>query len=279
MLVVAPWLSPRSRKVLEERGFSYLDLTGNVLFRQERPTIYLRLQGLDHDPNPPDRPPARVHGPKARRLVRLLVDYAQPQRLKDLAHAGQMNAGYVSRLLDALDDQALIERGRRGVVEQVNWPELLRVAADSYSLTRNNHARTFVSPAGAAALYGRLAKGDTPPITVTGSFAAAAIEPIAAPVQLVAYSTDPDAVREFGRLLPADRGADVVVLHPEDSSQLDRPRMVDGVQHIGLSQLVMDCLTGPGRLPEEAEAVLDWMIKHELEWRIPSHEVLRSVSS
>ncbi len=30
MLVVASWLSPRTREVPDGRGFGYLDLTGNV---------------------------------------------------------------------------------------------------------------------------------------------------------------------------------------------------------------------------------------------------------
>lgn len=52
VLVVAPWLSPRTRALLEDAGYSYLDFTGNVRFRVDRPTVYIRLQGADRDPRP-----------------------------------------------------------------------------------------------------------------------------------------------------------------------------------------------------------------------------------
>jgi len=35
-------------------------------------------------------------------------------------------------------------------------------------------------------------------------------------------------------------------------------------------QVVVDLLVSPGRGPEEAEALLEWMADHELEWRQPS---------
>jgi hypothetical protein len=270
VLVVAPWLSRRTREVLEQSGFGYLDLTGNVFLRHERPAIYLRVQGADRDPNRGERSPVRLNGPKARGLARLLVDFMPPHRLTDLARVGRLNPGYVSQLLGALDEQAIIDRSRRGFVESVDWPQLLRLAAANYSLVRNNNVATFVAPEGASALYRRLANGRDPDITVTGSFAAAHVRPIASPTQLVLYSDELDAVRRIGRLLPADRSADVLILQAEDSSQLERSRPVDGTRHVGLSQLVIDCLGGPGRLPQEGEAVMDWMHENEKAWRIPS---------
>ncbi|MFB6394034.1 hypothetical protein AAFH96_13095, partial [Polymorphospora sp. 2-325] len=266
LLLVAPWLSARSRELLERQGCSYLDLTGNVNFRVERPAVYLRLQGGDRNPDPRLRPPVRLSGAKARRLVRLLVDFAPPYRLTDLARAGDLNRGYVSSLLNTLDEQALLERDRRGVVEDVDWPALLVAAASPYDLLRNNPGKLFISPVGAANLYRQL--GDAAPrAVVTGSFAASAIAPVVAPTQLVLYVEDTSAVSRLGRLLPADRGADVVLLRPEDPMQVERTRPVTGRIHVGLSQLVLDCLGGNGRLPEEGRAVLEWMRTNESDWR------------
>ena len=45
-------------------------------------------------------------------------------------------------------------------------------------------------------------------------------------------------------------------------------RQVDGVRHVALSQLAIDCLSGPGRLPAEGEAVLNKMAEHESSWRL-----------
>jgi len=266
-LVVAPFLSPRSRGVLESGGYSYLDLTGNICLRVERPAVYIKLQGADRDPAPTARPPARLHGAKARRLLRLLVDVAPPYRLTDLAAATGLNKGYVSTLLETLEEQALIDRDPRGCIREVDWPSVLRAAADEYQLFRNNAAAFYIAPAGAAALYADLAEPAAPSAVVTGSFAASAVAPIAAPAQLVLYAADPAALRRFGRLLPAERGADVAILQPEDAARFDDVRLVDGVAHVPLSQLVLDCLGGNGRLPEEGEAVLTWMRADVPAWR------------
>ncbi|MEU4530779.1 hypothetical protein AB0F49_21375 [Micromonospora ureilytica] len=270
VLVVAPWLSPRTRTLLDESGYSYMDFTGNVRFRIDRPAVYLRLQGADRDPNPRPRPQARLQGPKARRLVRLLVEATPPYRLKSLAEAGSLTPGYVSKVLSSLDEQALVERDPRGMVEHVDWPGLLLSTAESYDMLRNNHASTFIAQEGARALYARmLVDVHRPDVVVTGSFAASDIAKVAAPTQLVLYVSDPDLMRQFGRLLPTDRGADVVLLRSEDTAQVKATRTVDGLRHVGLSQLVLDCLGGNGRLPEEGQAVLDWMRAHEDEWRLP----------
>ncbi|MET7422219.1 helix-turn-helix domain-containing protein [Dactylosporangium sp. NPDC005555] len=275
-LVIAPWISPRTRELLDRGGYSYIDLTGNVRLSVERPPIYVRLQGADRDPAPSARPPARWNGPRARRLVRMLVDTMPPYRLTDLADASGLSKGYVSTLLQAMTEAALIERDRRGSILDVDWPALLAVGAEGYQLLRNNAAAGYVAPGGPRALYERLSVPGAPRAIVTGSFAASAIAPVAAPAQLVLYASDPAAVRRFGRLLPAERGADVVILQAEDeSAQLVGTRTLDCAEHVALSQLVLDCLGGNGRLPEEAAAVLTWMRTNPSTWRLTSLPALQ----
>lgn len=269
VLVVTAWLSPRSRELLAERNVNYLDLTGNVRIRLERPTLYLHLQGADRDPAPPARSPVRGQGKGIIRLIRTLVDFAPPYRLTDLARASGLSQGYVSRALDSLDEQAFIRRGRRGVVEEVDWPALLRARADGYNLIKYNQGRTFIAPEGASRLYARLTEDRPDSVTVTGSYAAREVAQIAAPAQLTLYAHDPQWLLDHANLLPADRGADVVILRPGDPSQTDRPRLVEGLRHVGLSQLALDCLGGNGRLPEEGDAVLEWMRENEHRWRLP----------
>lgn len=272
VLVVAPWLSPRTRALLDDADYSYLDFTGNVRFRIDRPAVYIRLQGASRDPSPRGESQVMLPaGPKARRLIRLLVESTPPYRLTSLAGASGLTPGYVSKMLHALEDQALVERDRRGAIEYVDWAAVLLSSATRYNLLRNNEASTFIAQEGAHILYARMLVDESrPDVVVTGSFAASTMAKVAAPTQLVLYVTDPQEMRQFGRLLPTDRGADVVLLRPEDTAQVEGTRVVDGLRHVGLSQLVLDCLGGNGRLPEEGEAVLDWMRAHESEWRRPA---------
>ncbi|RZU51546.1 IclR-like helix-turn-helix domain-containing protein [Krasilnikovia cinnamomea] len=271
LLVVAPWLSQTTREALQDRGISFLDLTGNVLVRAERPAVYVRLQGAQRDPAPRPQSAATLQGAKARRLVRTLVDHRPPYRLTQLAAVTGLSQSYVSKLLDTLHDQALVDRPRRGEVKDVAWFRLLDVAGRSYTPFRNSQATPFVAPAGAAAFYKQLASDpDAPTVAVTGAFAAREVAPVAGAAQLAVYSTELEELRRFGRLVPTDEGADVVVLHPDDAWVMRGTRTVGGLPHVALSQLVLDCVNGPGRLPEQGEAVLRWMVDHEQQWRARS---------
>jgi DNA-binding transcriptional ArsR family regulator len=85
-----------------------------------------------------------LRGPKAGRIVRLLADVAPPYTVLDLARAAKVSPAYVSRLLERLDRDALVERGRRGVVVPVDWSSLLRRRAEVYSLLGTDKVERYV---------------------------------------------------------------------------------------------------------------------------------------
>ncbi|WDZ85582.1 hypothetical protein [Micromonospora cathayae] len=286
ILVVAPWLSPQSRELLVDQEINYLDLTGNVWLRLPNPLIIVRTEGARKDPDPSERPPVRLQGKGINALVRILVDVAPPYRMVDLARATGLSPGYVSRTLEALDEERLIDRGRDRVVHDVDWQRLLRRRAEHYGLLKSNHTRGYLARTGLTAFardlavtrpgdigpdadaeYRRLIGQGEDPALVTGSFAVSDYVRVAAPAQLVLYVPDADQFADRHGLMPVDRGANVLLLRAADRSQLDRVRMVDGVLHVGVSQLALDCLAGNGRLPEEGDALLDWMRENVVAWR------------
>lgn len=269
LLVVAAWLSPRTQQLLAAEDLNFVDLTGNALIRLDNPAMYIQTVGAERNPAPAARGPATIRGPKAARLVRLLADVRPPYGVRELAGAAQLTAGYVSRLLDALDRDALIERGRRGIVEDVDVAGLLRAWAIGYDVFKPELLRTFVAPSGAAAALERLAAVSTRTL-VTGSFAAVRVAAVAAPSLLAVYCQDVAATARELELLPADEGANVTLLRPFDEVVWARGSTVDGVSYAASSQVVVDCLSGNGRMPAEGEALLAWMLDHEERWRAPS---------
>jgi hypothetical protein len=70
-------------------------------------------------------------------------------------------------------------------------------------------------------------------------------------------------------LLRVDDGADVLLLNAHDNVVFQRTRQVEGVPHVAMSQLALDGLSGPGRMPAEAEAVLNHMRNSVIEWQKP----------
>ncbi len=267
ILVVAPWLSERTQELLGDQGLNYLDLTGNALIRLDNPTVYLQTQGARKDPNPAQRSKARVQGPKAGRLVRLLVDVCPPYGVRELAAAAALTPGYVSRLLDTLDAEAVVERTERGRVKSVDVNRLLRRWAETYDVFRSNKTYRYLAPGGATDAVQKLASANVI-VAVTGSFAAVRLAPVAGPALLVAYSDAPQALAQSLGLIPTDEGANVALLTPFDPVVWDRTTTDTGVTYVAPSQAAADCLTGNGRMPAEGDALLKWMAENEREWRL-----------
>ena len=113
---------------------------------------------------------------------------------------------------------------------------------------------------------------------MTGSFAAVRLAAVAAPSMLVVYCEDVAATAERLGLLPADEGANVTLLRPYDDVAWLRASTVDGIDYAAPSQVVVDCLTGNGRMPAEGEALLTWMAADEDQWRAPSLAQLVAVA-
>lgn len=271
ILVVAPWLSARTRELLAAEGMSYVDLTGNALVRLENPALFIQTRGADRDPAPAPRGKARVRGPRAGRLIRTLVDVRPPYGVRELAQATGLAPGYVSRLLDALDEDALAERSKRGRVQSVDVAGLLRRWAESYDVFSSNDAATFLAARGAAQALLPLADlPDAAQTAVTGSFAAVRLAPVAGPALLCVYCENVNALAEGLDLIPTDEGANTVLLRPFDPVVWQRTDRQDGIRYVAPSQAAIDCLTGNGRMPAEGEALLEWMLANEQEWRLDS---------
>lgn len=276
LLVVTPWLSRRAQALLADEEISYVDLTGNALLRIDNPPFYMQTAGAERNPWPKERGRAQLRGAKAARLIRLLIDVRPPYSLQEIAKATSLTPGYVSRLLDTLYREALIERVPRGPVKGVDIAALLRRWAGSYDVFQANDAQGFIATEGLERLLSRAA-GD-PAIgtrsTITGSFAAGRIAPVASPALLLVYCDAPALLARGLGLLPADEGADVMLLRPFDPVVFDRNQIEEGLRYAAPSQIAVDCLTGNGRMPAEGEALLDWMLENEAAWRLDSLQAL-----
>ncbi|MDP8927362.1 MAG: hypothetical protein M3O70_01980 [Actinomycetota bacterium] len=276
-VVVSSWLSPRTRQVLDAEGISYLDLTGNVSLRIPEPAVLIKTQGDQRDPQPRSEVRRGISGPRAGRVVRQLVDFEPPRRAAELAEASGISESYASRLLEVLGEEALIRRKDR-VIVKIDWQNLLRARAASYQLTKANHVVPAVARRGVEATLEALRGGKSShPVLITGTWAANGYVPLVVGGALMLYVPPgprviDEVMKELGLMrVPQGTTPAVQLLQPLSDGALERPgRPVDGVPTVGLSQLVLDCLTGPGRLPAAGEALLDWMAGHEDAWREPS---------
>ncbi|MEQ1698544.1 MAG: hypothetical protein ABMA25_00445 [Ilumatobacteraceae bacterium] len=267
VLLSADWLSERTREVLRERGASYIDRTGNVEIQLDRPGMFIRTSGAVRDPDPKPTNAPSLRGPRAWAMLRTLIEVDPPYTAGDLATALGVDNGYVSRVLQVLADELVIERAPRGPVTAAEWEPLLRMVTANYSLLGANTPTSWVAAAGPSQLVDDLPKLRIGRWAVTGSFVASSISPVAAPEMAVIYTEDAERLAKAARLLPAKVGANVVLAEPYDPIVFERGTTTNGMRMVSVAQAAIDCLTGPGRMPAEGEALLAWMRRNPKRWR------------
>ena len=266
VLIAAPFLSQRTQERLRSRGFAYADLTGNVRLTLTEPGLFIETTGARENPAPSSRARKSLKGAKAGRIVRALCDFRPPIGLRALAKRAGVDPGYASRVVDLLDREALLTRTPRGPITAVEWQALLKRWSQEYSPFRRRGAAMYLAARGIPAVIERLKKTNAA-YAVTGSWAAAEVAPVAAPRLLVVYIDQPANVENALDLRPADAGANVAILAPFDDVVFERTSKKSGVTIAAVSQVAADLLTSPGRGPNEAEALMQWMQEHEDAWR------------
>ena len=269
-MVVAPFLGPSARERLAEAGISYADATGNIRLVASRPGVFIEASGATRNPWRENRPLNSLRGGRSGRVVRAFLDYCPPFGTRELASLTENAPASVSRVADLLEREAILRREHpRGPVASVDWERLLRRWAIDYDFGKANRLTPCIAPRGAAELFERLRNTDFP-YAVTGSFAAVQYAPVAEPRLVTIYTANArDAMAQLG-LRPADAGANVLIGEPFDPVVFDRTEKDEGITYARLTQVAIDLMTGPGRGPNEAEALIEWMRLKEGMWRLPT---------
>lgn len=267
-LLAARYIGSSARAWLEERGASYVDATGNMHVLVERPALYLHDRGADRDPwRGPGRPRGTLHGPPAARVVRALVDFAPPMTVPELVRRSGASTGATYRVVEFLEREALVDRDPRGPITNVGWRRLLERWSQDYGFQRSSAVSAYLHPRGLPALLDGLRDSSGLRYVLTGSFAAHRLAPYASARLAMIHVDNPEQAAEQLKLRAVDSGANVLLAAGDYDVVFDRAVEADGLNYAAPSQTAVDLLTGPGRSPAEAQALLDWMEKHEPAWR------------
>ena len=267
-MMLSPFLSPLARERLVAAGISYADSTGNLRLSADKPAVFIETQGQDRNPFRENRPLRSLKGSRAARAVRSFLDYRPPFGTRELAGETQNSLATVSRVSDLLIREAIIVRDSpRGRVSSVDWETLVRRWAMDYDFMKANSPTTYLEPRGSRVLFDRLREADFR-YAVTGSFAAVRLAPVAEPRLVTLYANDPESAADRLRLRPAETGGNVVIARPFDPVVFERTESADGITYARVTQVLLDLMTGPGRGPAEAEALLEWMRENEETWKL-----------
>jgi hypothetical protein len=268
-VVLARYLSPRAREALARFGLSYMDATGNLSVRLDDPALALQSSGADRDPwRAPDRPTNSLRGLPAARVARTLVERCPSWRVRELAETSGASLGSTARTVDFLEREALLKRDDAKRIVEVNWAALLERWAADYMVDRGRQTTWRFAPRGAASVE-KIVAGLGHNYAMSGSLAARRLAPYAEPRLALLYVEDLSDATAALDLAEAPDANNVLLVEPRDDLPFIRTRTIDGVRYTALGQVVVDLLTGPGRMPAEGQALIEWMRANEKAWRRP----------
>lgn len=267
-VLVARYLAPATRERIIQAGAGYIDATGNVYIASDRPALLLRDRGADRDPwRGPGRPRGTLKGLPAARVVRALIDFAPPYSVPEIAQRAGSSTGATYRVVEFLKDLGLVTREQRGPVTNVRWRSLIERWSRDYGFAQSNTVSMFLEPRGLSALTTRLVEQPQLEYVMTGSLAAHYAAPYAPARLAMLYVRNLSSAVELLELRPTTTGANVAIAIGDYDVVFERPQIIEGLRLAAVSQVAVDLLTGPGRNPNEASTLLDWMERNESTWR------------
>lgn len=266
VLIISEYLSPTSRERLTNSNTNFIDQTGNVRLAIRRPSVFLETRGSNRNPFRVSGQLNSLKGFSSGRVVRALCDFRPPYGIRELAERSRCSPATVTRVVQVLEREALVEREPQGRILGVSVQGTIRRWCQDYSFARSNLVRGYLAPRGIGALLVAVREIDAQ-YALTGVQAAPWGANVVESNLGQIYAEDADELARELQLKPAETAVNVQIAEPFDRVVFERTRTTNGLVRVAATQAAADLLTGPGRGPVEGEGLLDWMDKNEEAWR------------
>ena len=196
--------------------------------------------------------------------MRFLCDTRPPLKVREIALGTNVHPGNISRILEFLERERLVERSDSGSVASVDWESLIQ--RWSQDLQKERHSQTFLEPRGIETITALLSKWALP-YAITGSYASAQLAPVIAPIAIDVYVREIDEAREALSLRASDRIGNVRLVRAFDRVAFERTIKRGNVVLACPSQIAADLLTFPKRSSDEFTELIAWMKRNEPDWQ------------
>lgn len=255
-LLVVPYMGDVGRRICEEAGVAYLDLSGNADIKA--PPLLIRVQGRPNRFKQQGRP-SSVFAPKSSRVVRLLL--LNPERWwsqTELVHDGHLGPGYVSRICRRLEDEMLIERNADRELRPRDPKLLLRAWHDEYAFDRHEIMRGHVSARSGNELVERVVdvlRTHGLHHAFTGLASAWVLAPFAGYRLVSVYVAKrvADSVLDSLGWHEGSKGANLWLVRPNDEGVFHGESIEKGINCVSAVQTYLDLQSMPERSDEAAE--------------------------
>jgi DNA-binding Lrp family transcriptional regulator len=264
-LVAVPFMGEVGRKVCQQYGVSFVDLSGNADI--SAPGLRIHIAGKPNLFLSRGRP-SSVFAPKSSRLARVLLqEPRQWLRQSELSRLTQLGAGYVSRICERLEEDHLIERSKAGV--RPRDPGLLLDAwRVEYDFRRHEVRPGHVASRSGEELARRVVETCEDlriPYALTGLAAAWLLAPFAGFRLVTVYLQQPPSDKLLQRLKwhGENRGANLWLVRANDEGIFHGGRSNQGMNCVSPVQAYLD-LHG---MPERAQEAAEHLRKELLQWQ------------
>lgn len=257
-LLVVPFMWNVGRRLCQEAGISWMDLSGNAWiweggFRVSvlgRPNAY-KQKGS----------PTNLFAPKSSRVVRILLEsFPQPILQKELPELTGLGKGYISRILSRLADGFFIEKDKNGAIS-VSEPNLLFDAwREAYEFekhsVRKGHLAGKTSQGILQSLSRALAQRQILH-AATGLASAWLYTHFAGFRVSTVYLSDflPDQEWNEIGIRWEERGSNIWLVQPDDEAVFQGRTEIDRIPCVSPLQTYLDLKSHPERAEEAAEEI------------------------
>lgn len=257
-LVVAPFIGEVGKKLCEEAGICWLDLSGNA--HLVAPGLRVSIQGRPNRYKRPGRPRS-VFAPKSSRVARwLLLEPSREFTQRELAKAADLDEGFTSRIVRHMQQQDLVVRSPGGGVKARDPQSLLAAWREAYDFSRHRIVRGHVAARSGDEVLHRLSskfRNDGLQHAATGLAGAWLLKPFAGfrlVAVYVARIPSAEAQQTMG-FREESRGENVWLVVPNDSGVFDGAVEREGIWCVHPVQVYLDLKGHPERSAEAAEAL------------------------
>jgi hypothetical protein len=255
-LLAVPFMGETGRRLCEEAGVSWLDLSGNARILAKG--IRVIVSGQPNRFRVVGRPP-NLFAPKSSRIVRwLLMHPDEPFTQREIARATEMDEGFVSRLVSRLESEEYIIRGKDGGIKPKDPDLLLDSWRQIYRFSGHTLIQGHVAARSGDALLSFV--GDTLnarqiEYAATGLAAAWVFTHFAAFRTTTVYLADdpPQTLLDALGFREDPRGANFWLVVPNDAGVFQGAVEKDGIRCVHPVQAYLDLKEHPERSIDAAE--------------------------
>ncbi|MBI3203696.1 MAG: MarR family transcriptional regulator [Myxococcales bacterium] len=254
-VVATPFMGELGKRICDEAGISWFDLSGNA--RIVAPGLRIIIEGKPNRFLRRGRP-SSAFAPKSARVARhLLVHHPKAFRQRDLARETGLDDGFTSRIVRRLEGDGLVERDEKGLIHARDPDLLLDAWSATYSFDKHAALRGHVTARSGDELLQKLAaqlSRSKLQHAATG-LSAAWLRTEFAGFRLVSFfvgSLPSDKALDAMGFREEPKGANVWLVVPNDDGVFDGASKVGGIECVHPLQAYLDLLAHPERAKEAA---------------------------